>query len=111
MMEAELYEIGRRIQHLRRLHKMTQESLAEYLDVSVKHISSVERGVSSLSLDKLIRVSELLDCSMDYLILGKKSPEKESYIPQSIMEIFSRSDAEERQLLQEYLLLFKKIHR
>ena len=48
-------EIGGRIQELRRLHHLTQEDLAEKLDVSVKHISSVERGTSSLSLEKLIQ--------------------------------------------------------
>lgn len=109
-MEADSYEIGRRIQQLRRLHKLTQEDLAEFLDISVKHVSSVERGVSSLSLDKLIRVCRLLDCSIDYLVLGRTDPENEFYIPQSILDIFSRSDEAERELLQEYLLFFKKLH-
>ncbi len=103
-------EIGRRIHELRRLHNMTQEGLAEKLDVSVKHLSSVERGASSLSLEKLIQISELLDCTIDYLVLGRSLPEAGKYIPESILEIFTRSDEEEYALLQEYLLLFRKLH-
>ena len=104
-------EIGGRIQDLRRLHHLTQENLAEKLDVSVKHISSVERGSSSLSLEKLIQLCDLLDCSIDYLVLGRNISGMEEYIPQSILEIFTRSDKEECALLQEYLLFFQKLHK
>ena len=104
------HEIGRRIQHLRLLHNLTQENLAEMLDVSVKHISSVERGASSLSLEKLIQASDLLDCTLDYLVLGRSVSDFRDYIPRSILDIFIRSDEEERELLQEYLLLFRKLH-
>lgn len=105
------HEIGRRIQHLRHLHNMTQENLAEKLDISVKHVSSVERGNSSLSLEKLILASELLDCTIDYLVLGRSISESDCYIPQSILDIITRSDEKERALLQEYLLFFEKLHR
>lgn len=103
-------EIGGRIQELRRLHHLTQEDLAEKLDVSVKHISSVERGTSSLSLEKLIQVSVLLDCTIDYLVLGRSITGSGEYIPKSILEVFTRSDQEECKLLQEYLLFFNKLH-
>ena len=102
-------EIGGRIQELRRLHHLTQEDLAEKLDVSVKHISSVERGTSSLSLEKLIQVSVLLDCTIDYLVLGRSITGSGEYIPKSILEVFTRSDQEECKLLQEYLLFFNKL--
>ena len=105
------HEIGGRIQQLRRLHHLTQENLAEKLDVSVKHISSVERGTSSLSLEKLIQLCSLLDCTIDYLVLGRDISGTGEYIPQSILEIFTRSDKEECELLQEYLLFFRRLHK
>lgn len=101
--------IGARMQKLRLLNHLTQEKLAEQLDVSVKHISSVECGNSSLSLDKLIHVCAILDCSMDYLVLGKQAADTECFIPDSILDIFHRSDSEEIALLQEYLQFFKKL--
>ena len=62
--------IGNRISQLRRKCGLTQEQFAEEIDISIKHISAVERGTSSLSLEKLIDASKHLDCTMDYLILG-----------------------------------------
>ena len=64
-------QMGKRISNLRKLHNMTQEQLAEVMDVSVKHISSIERGKSSLSLEKLVDLSDYFGCTLDYLIKGK----------------------------------------
>ena len=109
-MEKLNMEIGQRIQNLRRLHHVTQECLAEKLDVSAKHISSVERGMSSLSLERLVQASVILDCSMDYLIFGSDAADTECYIPKTILEVFSQHDMAERDLLQQYLIFFTKMH-
>ena len=43
--------IGSRIAKLHKEQSMTQKQFAEKLDISIKHCSSVERGLSSLSLE------------------------------------------------------------
>ena len=63
--------IGSRISGLRRLNGMTQEQLAEKLDITVKHVSSVERGQSSLSLEKLVDLSEILTALWIILFLER----------------------------------------
>lgn len=63
--------MGRRIKQRRKELKMTQEELAERLGISVKHMSEAERGLSGLSIENLIRLSELFGVSLDYLIRGK----------------------------------------
>ena len=50
---------------------MTQEELAERLGIPVRHMSEAERGLSGLSIDNLIRLSELFGVSLDYLIRGE----------------------------------------
>lgn len=45
-------DIGKRIAKLRKENKMTQSQLAEILDISVKHVSEIERGITCLSLEK-----------------------------------------------------------
>ena len=109
-MEDRQAGIGARIQKLRQLHNLTQEEFAEMLDISGKHVSSVERGRSRLSLDKLVLACEYLDCTMDYLVLGKGPQDTETYIPDSVIETFTRSDEKEIALLQEYLLMYAKLH-
>lgn len=109
--------IGKRIAKLRKEHNMTQEQLSEKLDISIKHCSSVERGLSSLSLEKLVDVSELFDVSIDYLVKGTDDPNEDninqffSEVPQSIISIMSSDDKNLRNLLLEYLNFFSKLHK
>lgn len=101
--------IGFRISELRRARGITQERLSEELDISIKHMSSVERGVSSLSLEKLIATGKYLDCTMDYLILGDEKTDGTDILPASILEILSSNDEYEKNILLEYLNLYSKI--
>ena len=105
----ELYKrIGKKIATLRKENSMTQEQLAEKLSITVKHCSSVERGLSSLSLEKLIYVADLFDVSLDYLVRDF-SDEEQEYIPQICLQLFKDADNKERLLLKEYLSLYQKI--
>ncbi|MDO5785664.1 MAG: helix-turn-helix transcriptional regulator [Eubacteriales bacterium] len=64
-------EVGHRIQMVREKCGYTQEQFAEALDVSVQHISNIERGVTGVSLTTLKKTCEILNTSADYLLLGK----------------------------------------
>ena len=108
-MEQIYKDIGDRISLLRKDRGMTQEQFAEYLDVTVKHISAVECGKSSFSLPKLVHICEVLDCSLDYLVMGKNTPDSTVYLPESITKILSGDDQCEAELLLEYLNLFLRI--
>lgn len=108
----ELYrDIDQRIAEQRRRHNMTQDVLSEKLDITVKHISAVERGKSTLSIDKLITATEIFDCSMDYLIKGENSPDYSEVIPKFILETLASKETEEKELLLEYLKLYQKIRK
>lgn len=56
--------IGNRIQRKRKSQNITQEQMAEYLDVTPGYISQLERGVTKINLDILCAISEYLDCDM-----------------------------------------------
>ncbi|MGE4552760.1 MAG: PAS domain-containing protein [Desulfovibrionaceae bacterium] len=51
---------GQRLKFLRRLEGVTQARLAEAVDVTVEHLSNVERGVSSPSFELIMRLAEAL---------------------------------------------------
>lgn len=101
--------IGVRIGKLRKMNGMTQEKLSDELNVSIKHISSVERGMSFLSLEKMIMICHLFDCSLDYLVLGKTTEGYSQELPVNISSILSSDDAEEKKLLMDYLLMYSKL--
>lgn len=101
--------MGKRIRQLRKNQGLTQEKFAEVIDISIKHISEVERGISSLSLEKLKDAANHLDCTMDYLILGKTKKDGTDLLPASILSILSSDDEKEKELLLEYINLYSKL--
>lgn len=60
--------IGRRIKTARERKKLTQEQLAESVDLSPMHVSVIERGVKLPKLETLINIANVLDVSADFLL-------------------------------------------
>ena len=73
MKERELREIGMRIQICRKQRGYTQEILAEKMNVSIQMISNLERGNKAIRIDNLIKLSEILNISTDYILTGKET--------------------------------------
>ena len=61
--------VGERIRNLRKSKKMSQEKLAEKLNVS-HSISNWERDVSSPDIHALLEMTELFGVSLNHLVKG-----------------------------------------
>ncbi len=59
---------GEKIAILRRKNGITQEQLAEQLHVSRQSVSRWEMDVAFPEVGKLLKLSRLLDCSVDFLL-------------------------------------------
>lgn len=68
--------LGDKLAKLRKEHNYTQEQLADILGVSRQAISKWESDIAYPETEKLIRLGELYDCSMDYLL--KKQTESDA---------------------------------
>lgn len=101
--------IGRRIAKLRKDHGMGQLELCGELDVSSKHLSECERGVSMFSLERLLDICEIFDVSLDYLVRGLPTDDDQLNFPQTMVEIFHSGDQREISLLTEYLNMYAKL--
>lgn len=66
-------DLGKRISKLRKEKGITQAELADLLYVTNKAVSSWESERTEPSLEILIKLSEMLDCSIGYLIYGENS--------------------------------------
>ncbi len=62
---------GARLARLRRAQNITQESLAEQLGVSRQAVSKWESDLAYPETDKLLRLSRLYGCTVDYLLTGE----------------------------------------
>lgn len=68
--------LGDKISKLRKENNYTQEQLADILGVSRQAISKWESDLTYPETEKLIRISELFCCSLDYLIKDKEDKEE-----------------------------------
>lgn len=103
--------IGERIARLRKENHMTQAMLAEKLNISIRHCSSIECGTARLSIEKLIEVADLFHVTLDFLILGRHSSNQ--YIdlfPDSLIHSLQSGSDNEIDLLRQYIQLFNKIY-
>ena len=102
-----LTPIGRRIAEIRKSHNMSQEKLAEALNLSPKHISHVERGVASFSLKNLLDFCLMFNTSLDYIILGRAGNEiLNNKLPKEIVQLLYSGNEQEISLLNRYLQFF-----
>lgn len=60
--------LGERIRNERIKLHLTQEKLAEAVNISTAYVGQIERGERSLTLDKLISIAKHLNVTVDYLL-------------------------------------------
>ena len=64
--------LGQRIRKRRQILKLTQQQLAEALDLTPQHVSAVEQNKRTPSLTSLAKLAEELGVTVDYLVIGKE---------------------------------------
>lgn len=69
--------ISNRIQVLRKNMKMSQEELANEMNVSRQAVSKWETGQSNPDTNNIIAMAKIFDVSTDYIIMGTKDYRKE----------------------------------
>lgn len=61
--------VGNKIRERRNFLKVTQENLANDINVSASFISDIENGRRKMSLETMIKISISLKTSLDYFVL------------------------------------------
>ena len=60
--------LGEKISKLRKENNLTQEELAEILDVTRQSVSRWELDIAFPETDKLLKLCNVFECSVDYLL-------------------------------------------
>ena len=71
MMSFNKENYGSRIKILRKRRGLTQEQLAEKMNVSTPYIAKIENGKQTGPVELAVEFSEFFDVSLDYLLIGK----------------------------------------
>ena len=90
--------IGSRIKQARLAKNMTQEDLADKIDISVAFLSRVERGKSHINLKRLNQLCDLLDVSEGYLLNGASSS-SENYLDKEFTDLIKSVSPEKQKLI------------
>lgn len=69
-----LISVGRRIAQARADKGYSQAMLAEKANISVSHLSNIDRGRKSLSAEVLLRIAEALQVSADCILFTDIPP-------------------------------------
>lgn len=101
-MEINKKLIGKRIKYRREIKGFSQEQLAEELNLSKNHISSIECGKTLLTTTHLIEICNVLGGTPNYYLLGEISPEADP-ITQLVNQLSPREQAKLCCLLSAYL--------
>lgn len=64
---------GERLKRLRNQKGWTQKELASMVDIGFSQFNKYEMGLHIPSLEKLIQLAELLDSTLDYLLMGDRN--------------------------------------
>ncbi len=90
--------IGQRIRKIRNEKKMTQEYIANAVNVNVSHISNIETNKVKVSLTLLVHICNVLDTTIDY-ILENEYFSFDSVIERELIHIFKDMEKEKQEML------------
>ncbi|MDE6529306.1 MAG: helix-turn-helix domain-containing protein, partial [Lachnospiraceae bacterium] len=83
--------VGEKIKKIRKMAGMTQEELAEKMNVSRQTISKWEKEISSPDLESAIFLCDLFEISLDDLLKGGQSVKEEKISLQDMIKINQRN--------------------
>lgn len=92
--------IGERLKKARKSKNLTQEQLAEKIDVSVAFLSRVERGDVKINLPRLSQVCDILDISISYILTGVGSNSK-NYLSDDFANLLKNCPPEKLKLIYD----------
>lgn len=93
------FEIGQRIRKYRKAHGLSQEQLAEQINISTTHMSHIETGNTKLSLPVFVKIAEVLEIQTDDLLYDKNESNSRSL--DELMQILNQCSAKEARIITD----------
>lgn len=90
--------LGKRIREERIHCGMTQEQVAEYINVSTTYVGLIERGERSVTLEKLILLARCFHVTIDYL-LADFIPLSNSMQDKMLLSLWNSAGEQERNMI------------
>ena len=102
--------IGARIKEHRQHKSLTQEMLAELIEMSPGYISLIETGKKKASLETLLAICRALSITLNELLTGNQIPLDTDYNLE-ITELMSECNEYERRIVYEIMKAVREVLR
>ena len=106
-MEINYKDIGKRIQERRLSLGITQEKLAELIDLTEGHLSGIENGKTKFSFLSIMSIADALDTTPDTLVCGSLKKGK-GIIEGELSELMADCTTDEAVIILDTLKCLKK---
>ncbi|HGM3506442.1 TPA: helix-turn-helix domain-containing protein [Clostridioides difficile] len=100
------YEIGQRIRKYRKAYNLSQEQLADRVQISTTHMSHIETGNTKLSLAVLAKIAEVLSVQTDALIYDSPQVNRTA-MTDEISDILSSCNPHELKVITDVIKALK----
>jgi len=67
----DMTNIGERVKHVRKLHKLNQQEFSKAINISQGRLSEIEKNICKPSADTLISLATGFNVNLNWLILGE----------------------------------------
>ena len=103
-------KIGKFISERRKAKKLTQEKLAEKLNISDRAISKWERGICLPDASIMIPLCKILDISVNELLSGEIMKEKDNNTDDLLVELSKREEEKDKLIfISMYVIIFTSL--
>ena len=107
-MKVDYVLLGMRIKEQRQRRTLTQQHLAEKVNLTPGFISRIETGNKKPSLEVLLSICAALNITLNDLLVGNQIPQKSDY-NEEVTELLSHCDELEKRLTFEIIKAVCKI--
>ncbi len=98
--------IGQKIRQIRVERGFSQEKLSEKIDISPRHMCTIENGNSLPSLETFVKISQILDIDInDFFNLTPRNTDK---LRTEMYELVQTSSVPELHLIKDLILAVRK---
>ena len=108
-MDQKLQEIGARLKQARLAKNLTQQQLAEAVDISASFLSNVEMGRQAMNIKTLISLLDTLNISADWLLNNSTDSANHAAAIEIEKELASCTPKERETILRLVLLMKESI--
>ena len=98
-----LRDMGRRISARRQELGLTQEKVAEQMDVSLQMVSNLELGKKAIRPENMVKLCKVLDVSADFILTGKRSDRENAELARKFGLLSSRHQTIIAQLIDSLI--------